>query len=456
MKVGIHIFRKDLRIVDNLALNDLNKKVDKIIGLFIFDSKQIKKTTTNEAYYSIRAAQFIIDSVNDLNTQCNNSLLVSYGNPTTVIEDILKTIQPSAISFNADFTPYATKRDDAIVKICNKYKIETIINNDDQTLIPMQSLLKKDGMPFMVYGPFYKQFAKQKVNKPSTSRVTWYKPKLNVNDEPLQWNLIEPTWIGGRKEALKRLKNKTAVGATDQVAQETSQLSTYMNQGCISIREVYWTFKEKYKSIEPIRSIVWRDFFLCIYRFDPSGNSYTSHIDKRYDQIKWPKVKESEWSKFINCNTGFLLVDAAMTELLTTGFINNRSRLILGTFWVKYLMIDPLDEYYGSQVWFSKLLIDCISSQNKLNHQWILSELDLSGRRFAMRGTSPLTGRSMRIDNDTIKRYDKNYEYIKKWLPEFKDKSVKECKELTKKIKPMYEWKERYMQYAKLFNNLPR
>jgi deoxyribodipyrimidine photolyase len=43
MKIGIHFFRKDLRVDDNLALNELIKRVDRVVGLFVFDKKQIKK-----------------------------------------------------------------------------------------------------------------------------------------------------------------------------------------------------------------------------------------------------------------------------------------------------------------------------------------------------------------------------------------------------------------------------
>ncbi len=450
MKLGIHFFRKDLRIIDNFALNELATKVDRIIGLFVFDSAQIKQTKANKHYYSIHAAQFIIDSVNDLNKQCNNKLTIMDGNPVDILESLIKSSKPIAVSYNADFSPYALKRDKAIQQICKTHNVETIINNDDQTLAPMESLLKKDKTPYMVYGTFFKTVMKQTIAKPTSKRITWMRP-LHKQSSFQQKSLIDnATWLGGRTEALYRLKSRIANGATDKVAQPTSELSAYMNQGCISIREVYWTFKSRFKSIEPIRSIVWRDFFLCIYRFHPRGNGL-NHIDERYDSIKWPKVKESEWKLFESCNTGFILVDAAMRELQETGFINNRCRLILATFWIKYLMIDPFDPEYGSQAGYSRLLIDCSGSQNKLSHQWVIGDLDLSGRRFAMRGTPALTGRSMRIDNDTIKRYDPQFEYIKKWMPEFTDLSIKECKDKIKKTKPMYEWKVRYQQYAKLF-----
>jgi deoxyribodipyrimidine photo-lyase len=453
VRVGIHIFRKDLRIEDNLALNELSKYVDQVIGVFIFDPTQIKQGSSNKSYYSIRAAQFVVDCVDDLNIQCNKKLIITYGNPTSVIESLIKSINPAAISFNADFTPYSIKRDTSIRKVCEQYKVRSIINEDDQSLSSMKSLLKGNESPYMVFGTFYKNLIAQVIPKPTSAKLNWIKPRIQVNQ--FDWKKGESSLMGGRSAALKILKTKHLNGDVDLLITKTSRLSAYLNHGCISIRETYVSFK-KNDSIESIRSIAWRDFFLCIYRITPFGNSYDKFIDERYNQIKWPKVKQNDWKRFMTCDTGFILVDAIMAELLQTGFINNRGRLILGTFWIKYLMISPFDHEYGSQVGFSRLLIDCSASQNKLNHQWIMGDLDFAGRRFGMRGAHPLTGRMIRVDNDMIKRFDSKYEYISKWLPQYKYKSLKECKDMMKLTKPMYDWRERYGQYTKMFDKIPR
>lgn len=442
--IGIHIFRKDLRIEDNLALNELLKLVDHVVGVFIFDAKQIKRTSSNKSHHSAKAAQFIIDSVNDLDKQCGGKLLTTYGNPAVVVESLLKSIKPSVVSFNSDYTPYSISRDESIASVCRRLKVQLIMNHDDQTLAPMESLLKSNGTPYMVFGTFYKHLMKQPIHQSIKKKIVWVKP--NFSFESFDWKPIESSITGGRTQALQHLKGKFT--NDDLLMTQTSRIGAYLNQGCVSVREVY----HSNKSLG--RSLAWRDFFLCIYRFTPTGNSYNKFIDERYDQIKWPNVKEVEWKRFMNCDTGYLMVDAIMAELLETGFINNRARLILATFWIKYLMISPLDSEYGSQVGFSRLLIDCSASQNKLNHQWIISDLDLSGRRFKMKGLHALTGRMIRVDNDMIRKFDPEYTYISKWLPAFKDKSLKECKLQMKATKPMYEWRERYNQYGKLFDRL--
>ena len=119
-------------------------------------------------------------------------------------------------------------------------------------------------------------------------------------------------------------------------------------------------------------------------------------------------------------------------------------RLLLATFWTKYLMIDSFDSEYGAQSGFSRMLTDCSTSQNKLNHQWVTSELDLSGRRFAKKNTPSISGRMIRIDNQMISKYDPDLIYISTWLPNWKGKTKKDIK----LIKPIFEWESRYTEYC--------
>ena len=99
--------------------------------------------------------------------------------------------------------------------------------------------------------------------------------------------------------------------------------------------------------------------------------------------------------------------------------MHNRCRMIVGVFSVKYLLINPLCRYIGLNDWFSRHLLDCSTSQNKLNAQWV-TELDFPGKKFAP-SEAPIAGRPMNISNSMIKKWDPDCIYIKKWLPHLKD-----------------------------------
>jgi deoxyribodipyrimidine photo-lyase len=147
-----------------------------------------------------------------------------------------------------------------------------------------------------------------------------------------------------------------------------------------------------------------------------------------------------------------------MNEMKITGFMHNRARMLVGMFWTKYLLINPFNIKYGSQTGFSKLLVDAIgSTQNKMNHHWI-TELDYPGRKYSSKGV-PLTGRPMNINNDQIKKFDKECKYIKKWLPQLKDIPNKDLYKWDNKIsnkynnihpKPMFNSKERYEEWINI------
>ncbi len=142
----------------------------------------------------------------------------------------------------------------------------------------------------------------------------------------------------------------------------------------------------------------------------------------------------------------------------TTGFLHNRIRMILGMFWTKYLMINSMHPKYGSQVGFSKYLVDAVGpSQNLMNHRWIL-DFDYPGKKYSAKGV-PLSGRPMDISNKIIKKFDTNCTYVKKWLPVLQEIPNKDIMSWNDKIAlkyshihpaPMFDSKERYQEWIEL------
>lgn len=468
--IGIFIFRKDLRLNDNLGLIKLSKKCKAIYCIFILDDYQIEKSTHNQYYYSSNAIQFMCESLEDLNKQLNNKLNLFKGNYINILENIIKNIQneydnPIIVGYNKDYTQYALNRDSNIVKLIKKYNIEVLEEENDLSLIPFDKMTKTDGLAYTVFGAFYKNAIHTRVDAPIKNN---FKNYINFKKVKYQYDIKNLNKLykynenlaqeGGRTIALENIKNKNVYKhyktKRDLLDFNTFQISAHLNFGCISIREAYTILKN---NIEIKRQLYWRDYYICILRFIPYANSYTEFIDERYNKLKWENSSKN-WKLLMKSQTGFLIVDAAMRELISTGYIGNRVRLILGTFWIKYLLISPFNKEYGSQTGFSRFLVDCNTSQNKLNHQWLL-ELDLNGRRFAKKGCSSLSGRMMRVDNEMIKKFDIECNYIKKWLPELKNIPNKDLykwnDEIQKKYKvhvsPIFEWEEQYRKYCKLF-----
>jgi deoxyribodipyrimidine photo-lyase len=147
-----------------------------------------------------------------------------------------------------------------------------------------------------------------------------------------------------------------------------------------------------------------------------------------------------------------------MNQMKTTGFMHNRARMLVVIFWSKYLLINPLHPKYGSQVGFSRLLVDAIGpSQNLMNHRWAI-DFDFPGKKYSAPG-APLSGRPMNINNEMIKKWDPTCEYIKQWLPHLKDISNKELFKWNETLVsqydnihpgPMFNAKEKYQEWVNI------
>ena len=323
MRVGIFIFTRDLRFTDNHALNLLAKEVDKIIPLFIFDRTQIFKNPRNRNYFSQRAANFIIESVNSL--PINTIFAENLG-------AFVKKSRATHIGFNEDFSPFAIKRAAKWRKMFSKLTIITC--NTDLFLCNYKSYYK-------VFGSFFKH--RGHTIKP-------YTEKMHIMP------VITRVKISG-------------IGDNGYVS-----LAAKLNMGLISIREAYLTSHDK--------NLFWRDFHLMMYINEPNAAKF-KYIDARFEKLtRKLKFSRAEFKKFWACKTGFPMIDASMNQLLTTGYCPNRSRLLLCCFWSKYLRIPLFNKKYGAFYCFSRLLTDAIGcSQNLMNHHWVM-DTDYGGRRF--------------------------------------------------------------------------
>jgi deoxyribodipyrimidine photo-lyase len=183
MKLGIFIFRRDHRLIDNLGLIKLSKLCDTILPIFIFDKNQINKTDKNKYYRSDPAIQFMVESLEDLDKQLKekqSNLYLFYGEPHKIVESLIKLFDEHydlIIGFNSDFSLYAKQRDNKIIDVCEKYKIDQIIEDSDLSLIDIKNLTKtKDG--YKQYGAFLKHVKKFPVPKPITNTKLKFIHKL--------------------------------------------------------------------------------------------------------------------------------------------------------------------------------------------------------------------------------------------------------------------------------------
>jgi len=117
---NLFIFRRDLRLSDNVGLNYAMNNFENIIPIFIFTPEQI---SDKNKFKSNNAIQFMIESLKELDEELKENgskLHIFQGENEKIIKKIIKDIEVENIIFNMDYTPYALKRDKEIELICKK------------------------------------------------------------------------------------------------------------------------------------------------------------------------------------------------------------------------------------------------------------------------------------------------------------------------------------------------
>lgn len=426
-KFNIFIFRRDLRLNDNNGLNFAMSNFENIIPIFIFTPEQI---SSDNKFKSDNAIQFMIESLKEIDTNLkkyNSKLHIFKGKNKTVLNKIFKDLEIDNVIFNMDYTPYAIKRDKEIEKICKSKKINCVIK-EDYLLKPVGTMLKNNGEPYTVYTPFKNNGYKQKIDKPSkmTPKNLTKSNKLSTVDY-IDYKINNKILVnGGRKNGKKQLdqiKNQKKYNTNrNTLSIKTSLLSAYIKFGCLSIREVYWEIKDTLGSSNSLISqLFWREFYFYIAYYFPQvlkGKNY----NEKYDGIEWTKNKNN-FENWCNGQTGYPVVDAGMRELNETGYMHNRARLITSNFLNRMLGMDwRLGEKY-----FAKMLTDYDPSVNNGNWQWIAST-GVDPKPYFQRLFNPI------IQSE---KFDKNCEYILKWVPELKDVPIKD----------IHKWESKYKNY---------
>lgn len=403
LDINIFIFRRDLRIVDNLAFNNIPNNGLPILALFIFSPEQVGK---DNKYFSQHSYNFMIESLIELS---KNITMTFMENKDTiqVLKKIQKTYNIKTLSFNLDYTPFARVRDETIIEWANDNSIY-VSTMEDYSLIPMNGISKGVGGFYSIFKPFYIKAMDTEIDKPFTQRMSYKYIKMKSE---IQLPLVSQT-IGGRVNALKLLKNVKS-GKFKNYEEEkdfghTTKLSAYMKFGCISVREMFWTCVNTYGiKHELVRELFWREFCAHLIYNNPSmldaqiGNGRNKSFNPKYDKLKWRGDESKLFKAWKDGMTGVPIVDAAMRCLRATGYINNRLRMIVASYLCKDLWVDwRLGEQY-----FAQTLVDYDPCSNSFGWQWSASV-----------GADAMP--YFRVFNPMLqqKKYDPDYKFVNTWL----------------------------------------
>ncbi|RXG26972.1 cryptochrome/photolyase family protein [Leeuwenhoekiella palythoae] len=403
--VSIFWFRRDLRLDDNVGFLEALKGSHPVLPIFIFDKEILNELPKDDARVT-----FIYETLqkmrNELQEDHGSSLALFYGKPETVWKQLIKDYDIDTIYTNHDYEPYALERDEHIKKLLNKEDIN-FKTYKDQVIFEKDEVVKGDGDPYVVYTPYKNKWqeifdedehlkihytSQHLKNLIQNSRL----PNLDLSDMGFKKSSIEIPEYDVTPTLIQNYEDTRNFPAQDG----TSHLGPHLRFGTVSVRKmvkkaiaekntVFWS------------ELIWREFFMQILYHYPKtvNNAFRS----KYDRIEWRNNKK-EFEKWKKGETGYLLVDAGMRQLNTTGYMHNRVRMLVASFLCKHLLID----WRWGEAYFAEKLLDYEQSSNVGNWQWAAGSGVDAAPYFRI--FNPMT---------QVDKFDKDKKYIKEFVPEF-------------------------------------
>ena len=377
---GLKWFRNDLRTIDNHSLYNACRENEKVIGIYCLDPRHFETTPFGFKKTEKFRTKFLLQTLHELQQNLlekNIRLLIYYGYPEQLIPEISAKYQIDTIYSQNEWTSE---------EILVEQEIRNLITVNWKTYYD-QFLFHPDDVPFDDWGKIPEVFTDFRKQLEKKIRV---RPTVSISAKP-QSNLIEETtpipgledlghedfkqpektafpFRGGEIQAKKRIKEyfwdsnklsvykKTRNGLVGK--NYSSKLSAWLANGSISARTIYWEVQQYEKKIVKnedtywlIFELIWRDYFKYISL--KHGNKLFKLNGILKKEYKWNQNPKA-LNQWINGNTPEHFVNANMIELQKTGWMSNRGRQNVASYWAK----EWIQDWRIGAAYFESLLID--------------------------------------------------------------------------------------------------
>ncbi|MCV7317647.1 cryptochrome/photolyase family protein [Mycolicibacterium confluentis] len=398
-------FRRDLRIHDHPALLAAAADGADVLACYVLDPRLT-------ASAGARRLQFLYDSLREVRDALDGRLLVTRGRAETRIPHLAKAVGAESVHITADCTPFGTRRDDAVRAALGDVPLEA---TGSPYLVSPGRVTKNDGSVYRIFTPYHRRWVEHGWRSAATSTPTSAR-FLSLEDTGEKTQKIpdpgtELSLPAGEQAARARWHEFVDDGLADYATTRdrpdldaTSRMSAYLHFGNIHPRTMAADLTGPGEGPRAyLRELAFRDFYATVLNEWP--RSAWSNFNSGFDAMQVDEDAEAEqaYAAWKAGRTGFPIVDAGMRQLLETGFMHNRVRMITASFLVKDL---HLPWQWGAR-WFLEQLMDADMASNQHGWQWAA-------------GTGTDAAPYFRVFNPDSQRdkFDPTGDYVRRWVPE--------------------------------------
>ena len=418
--------RRDLRLVDNAALTRALREHARVHFAFVLDTDILDALPRAD-----RRVAFILAALQEIDASLramrpDAGLIVCHGKAIELIPKLAEELNASAVYANHDDEPAALMRD---AEVAHRLEADgrRLLTSKDHVIFERSELLTTTGKPYTVFTP-YKNAWLRKVDfadlqmHPSEglARALAPRPAQYAHGVPeaadIGFEAVSlPTALGtggsGADSLFEDFEDRMDLYAAQRdfpAVRGPSYLGTHLRFGTISIRRLAYVAYGRMTAGDRgaevwLSELIWRDFYHQLMHHHP--HAMTSAFKPEYDVIQWEQGSKADahFKAWCEGRTGYPLVDAAMLQLLHSGYMHNRLRMVTASFLVKHLGLD----WRRGEAHFAQHLLDFDLAANNGGWQWAAS-------------TGCDAQPWFRIFNPVLqsKRFDPDGRFIKRYLPQ--------------------------------------
>jgi len=391
--LGLMWFRRDLRATDNVALYHALTRCRRVLCAFVFDREILDPLARND-----RRVAFIHASIVELDRtlrDAGGALIVRHGVPVHDIPALARECGANAVFANRDYEPSAKARDDAIARTLASAGV-AFFSFKDQAIFDHDDVLTGAGKPYTVFTPYKRKWLEtltpdalapyasedhlHALTKPAAQADTGI-PSLGELGFPDAHAPAFPPGTSGAYELFDDFRDRMTDydHARDFPAQKgPSYLGVHLRHGTVSIRALARVAHDAQRHGDRgaatwLSELIWRDFYFGVLHHFPRVGVPGDHraFKPEYDRIGWETgdAADAHFAAWCAGQTGYPLVDAAMRQLNTSGYMHNRLRMVTASFLSKDLGID----WRRGEAYFEAHLNDFELSSNNGGWQWAAS-----------------------------------------------------------------------------------